>query len=268
MVLKVSTYKLKLYITTAMSSVTVKSNDQLPIDGLNKIGISKDMLKNMPVQLVDSLKRGEITPIIQTSIVASNGQTVRLPLRLQVIRDAGSGTPSLLVYPTRSEMENSLLLSSKEVDAVKAGETISKELIVNGQSRQHLIQFDGRTNSLVHIPANELKLEEKFRELESINDIHLGTQQKEQIRTGKPVELKVGDEKVTVGVDLREPHAFKVIKGDMNEWRQKQLELYDIAHPEVMGYVQTERNRWEYKQVVDREKGVHQAQTMSNGMKV
>ena len=35
----------------------------------------------------------------------------------------------------------------------------------------------------------------------------------------------------------------------MNEWnRQKQIE-YDIAHPEFVGLVQTERNRWEYQQI-------------------
>ena len=69
---------------------------------------------------------------------------------------------------------------------------------------------------------------------------------------GKPVELEVGDQKVTVGVDLREPQGFKIVKGDMEEWKRQQAIRYDDAHEGYMGYVQTDENRWEYKQVVDR----------------
>ena len=66
------------------------------------------------------------------------------------------------------------------------------------------------------------------------------------------MELEVGDQKVTVGVDLREPVGFKVMQGDMEEWKRQQAILYDDAHEGYMGYVQTDENRWEYKQVVDR----------------
>ncbi len=255
-----------------MASVTPKSYEQLPVDDLGKIGISKEMLEKMPVQFVDSLKRGEITPLVQTSVTASNGKTVTLPLRLQVVSDAATGDVKLLAYPTRKEVDNSLGLSRYEIDKVTEGEAITKELMQDGKRDMHMIQFDGRTNSLVHMPVKDLRLDERIKELESIHDIQLGTQQKEQIRTGKPVELSVGDEKVTVGVDLREPHAFKVIKGDMDEWKRREMERYDIAHPEVMGFVQTDRNRWEYKQVVDRDHGIGQNQSIgqehSKGMKI
>lgn len=88
--------------------------------------------------------------------------------------------------------------------------------------------------------------------MEKVKDIGLGWGQKEAAALGKLVELEVGDQKVTVGVDLREPQGFKVMRGDMEEWKRQQAIRYDDAHEGYMGYVQTDENRWEYKQVVDR----------------
>lgn len=243
-----------------MNIDTSTSGISLPYESLATLGLTREVLESMPAQFVDALKRGEVTPLVKTSVTASNGMVVTLPLRLQVVTDA-SGQSTLMAYPTRSQLDNSLNLSRYELEKLRDGETLSKELMMNGKREAHLIQYDGRTNSLVHTSATTLRLEECMRELESIHDIQLGSQQKEQIRLGRPVELTVGDEKVTVGVDLRDPHHFKVIKGDMDEWRRRELERYDIAHPEVMGFVKTDANRWEYQQVVNRQSG-------NNGMKM
>ena len=97
-----------------------------------------------------------------------------------------------------------------------------------------------------------VQFEKKLQETDKIKDIGLGLSQKEAVVLGKPVELEVGDQKVTVGVDLREPQGFKIVKGDMEEWKRQQAIRYDDAHEGYMGYVQTDENRWEYKQVVDR----------------
>ena len=86
--------------------------------------------------------------------------------------------------------------------------------------------------------------------MEKVNDIELGTQQKQQVREGKPVELNVGGEKVSVGIDLREPQGFKIVKGDLREWERQQKLRYDDLHPEYMGLVMTDKNRWEYQTVV------------------
>ena len=70
---------------------------------------------------------------------------------------------------------------------------------------------------------------------------------------GKPVELNVGGEKVSVGIDLREQQGFRLIKGDMKEWERQQKLRYDEIHPEYLGLVMTDKNRWEYQKVVDKQ---------------
>lgn len=42
------------------------------------------------------------------------------------------------------------------------------------------------------------------------------------------------------------------MKGDLFEWERQQKIRYDIANDGFMGYVLTDQNRWEYKQVVNK----------------
>ena len=58
---------------------------------------------------------------------------------------------------------------------------------------------------------------------------------------------------MSVGVDLREPQGFKVIKGDLKDGNGSRKIRYDELHPEYLGLVQTDNNRWEYRKVVDRQ---------------
>ena len=50
---------------------------------------------------------------------------------------------------------------------------------------------------------------------------------------------------------MKESQGFKVIQGDMKEWERQQKLRYDEQHPEYLGLVMTDKNRWEYQKVVD-----------------
>ena len=39
----------------------------------------------------------------------------------------------------------------------------------------------------------------------------------------------------------------------MKEWERQQKLRYDELHPEYLGLVQTDKNRWEYQKVVERQ---------------
>ena len=165
------------------------------------------------------------------------------------------GNPALIAYPVRAELEaerNKVLrLTPQEAGRLAKGEVIQKAVEVNGEKTQQYLQLDPETKSVIHRRVTDIEIERKLKDMEKVNDIELGTQQKQQVRDGKPVELNVGGEKVSVGIDLKEPQGFKLIKGDMKEWERQQKLRYDDLHPEYLGLVMTDKNRWEYQQVVD-----------------
>lgn len=230
--------------------------DGLPYEKLKLLGIDRDKADKLPQDVKEKLIAGEVTPLLQVSINARNGETITLPLKLQMTADK-YGNPALMAYPVRADLDESrnkiLNLSRQEAERLRNGEVLRKSIDLNGEKSNQYLQLDPETKSVIHKRITELKIEEKLRDMEKVNDIELGTQQKQAVREGKPMELNVGGEKVTVGIDLKEPQGFKVIKGDMKEWDRQQKIKYDIEHPEYMGLVMTDRNRWEYQQVVDRD---------------
>lgn len=233
-------------------SDTILSN-QLPFEQLAKLGLDRDKVEKLPQEVKEKLINGELTPLMEVSLPAKNGMVITLPLKLQLATDK-DGNPSLIAYPVQRELsiekENVLRLSRQEVDALSRGEVLQKAIDVNGEKTQQYLQLDPETKSVIHRRITEVQIEQRLKDMEKVNDIELGAQQKQQAREGKPVELNVGGEKVSVGIDLREPQGFKVVKGDLREWKRQQKLQYDEQHPEYLGLVMTDKNRWEYQKVV------------------
>ncbi len=225
--------------------------EEIPYDKLEKLGIDRRAFLSMPRNLVDPIINGKVSPIILAKMKAENGKIIELPMKIQFTRD-DDGSIKLQTYQLRKEINNEYNLTSRELNRVKAGEVIRKEIDEKGVKKMKFIQLDNETLSLIPRSIPHVRIAEKLREMEKINDIELGTNQKQAAQEGKPIELNVGGQPVTVGVDLREPQGYKIVKGDMKEWdRQKKIN-YDLANEGFMGYVQTDENRWEYQQVVNK----------------
>ena len=229
-------------------------HEALPYDKLALLGIDRDSAERLPQDVKQKLLDGEVTPLVNVSIKAHNGTTITLPLTLQLVTDK-EGNPALIAYPVKKELSldkgNELKLTSQELEALRRGDVLRRPVDVDGEKTHQYLQLDPETKSVIHRRVTEIEIEKKLRDMEKINDIELGTQQKQQVREGKPVELNVGGEKVSVGIDLREPQGFKIVKGDLREWERQQKLRYDDLHPEYMGLVMTDKNRWEYQKVVD-----------------
>ena len=226
----------------------------LPYEKLAVLGIDREKADLLPKEVKERLVSGEVTPLMQVSINARNGDTITLPVKLQLTADK-NGNPALIAYPVRAELEverNKVLrLTEQETARLRNGEVLQKAVEVNGEKTKQYLQLDPETKLVIHRKVTDIQLEQKLKDMESVNDIELGTQQKQQVREGKPIELNVGGEKVSVGVDLKESQGFKVIQGDMKEWERQQKLRYDEQHPEYLGLVMTDKNRWEYQKVVD-----------------
>lgn len=232
-----------------MKNVFLES--EVPYGKLAKLGISKEKYLSMPKELLEPLMSGKVTPLIQAHVRSQSGAEYSIPMKLQMLRDR-DGRILLMTYPVRREIANDMRLNNSELDRLRHGEVLRKEINDNGVRRMQFIQLDRETKSLIKRNIGTLKLPEQMAQLEKIKDISLGQNQKDAIREGKPVELEVGDQKVTVGVDAREPQGFKIVNGDIDEWNKRQKIRFDEANDGFMGYVMTDKNRWEYQQVVNR----------------
>ena len=222
------------------------------LEKLMQLGIDREKLELMPDGLKVSLLRGEITPVFVANMETSNGKVIQLPLKAQLVLDENNQV-MLMTYPLRKKIANELNLNQNELQRVQSGDVIRKEVDVEGERKVRFIQLDKETNSFMHRDVASVPIEAELQTRDKVKDIDLGANQKEALQEGKPIELSIGDTKVTVGVDLREPQGFKVVDGDMKEWEWLQQMRYDDAHEDFMGYVMTDENRWEYQKVVERQ---------------
>lgn len=225
--------------------------EELPYEKLAKLGISEEKLRSMPKELTVTLLEGRVTPLFVANVTAEDGKVISLPIKAQMMRDE-EGKLLLMTYPVRKDIANDLQLSDKELNRVKDGEVIRKEVEEDGGRKVKFVQLDRETRSLMFRNVGSVPIDEKLQDIEKVKDIELGANQKQAIKDGKPVEQTLDDTKVTVGVDLREPQGFKVVKGDLKEWERQQQIRYDNAHEEFMGFVMTDENRWEYRKVTER----------------
>ena len=226
------------------------TNNEIPLKDFEKAGLD---IGKMPADMLSSLMKGEISQVMEIRPVLKSGRKEALPVKLRLTRDEDNRV-TLMAYPVHRDIVNNLRLNEQEQQRLRQGETIRKEVRDGQYSRQMFIQLDKDTRCLMMRDERTIELNKRMDELEHVKDITLGQNQRQAIREGKPIELEVGDTKVTVGVDLSQNSGFKAIEGDMQEWKRKQQIAWDIANPGAVGFWQTEENRWEYKQTLDKYK--------------
>ena len=206
------------------------------------LGIDESTYNDLRASVRESLGKGSLTPLLDIRIDIGGNKVLEMPCKLQFVPD-NFGNHKLMVYPVINQLRNSTGLGQVSFNQLKKGEIL---ILTNAPFDREFIQLDRETNNFLRIKEKDLKIEEKIASYEKVRDIQLGTEQKARIVAGKPVELHIGEETVTVGLDLKSPGMFKELKGDMESWKRRKEIEYDIAHPEYLGPVHTEKNRWEF----------------------
>ena len=236
----------------------------IPFNQLEVIGLSREILEKMPEEFIRDLKSGALTALVITQIKAANGAQVEMPVKLKLGLDE-NGREKLTVFPVNREFTNELKLDNELFTRLRSGDILHYQ--------GEYLQRDPETNSILRVSDEEMKIEQRFADIEKFHDIELGIEQKNQLKNGKPVVLDIGGEEVVVDLDLKNPNFYKSLKGDLNDWEYNKKVDYDILHPEYVGVVKTDENRWEYQQIMladkfpQQELDSKQKQTVSSGMK-
>lgn len=128
-------------------------SETLPYGKLAMLGIDKEKADLLPQEVKEKLLSGEVTPLMQVSIRAQNGNAVTLPLKLQLVTDR-LGNPALMAYPVRAALETErnkvLALTEQEAERLRKGEVIQKAVDINGEKTRQYLQLDPETRSVIH----------------------------------------------------------------------------------------------------------------------
>lgn len=226
---------------------------EVPMEQLKELGIDEKAFLDLPKDALDKILTGNLSPLMKMQITNVEGKQVEFPAKFRLTRDE-QGNVNVAVQPVRKQLENKLGLTPDEIERLKNQETILKPVATREGNEMKYVQYDKDLNIVFTQKQDAISIPN------AIGDVILGTEDVERIRKGQPVELEVGDTKVTVGVDLNSRGGFRVVNGDIDMWRQKKLEQWDRITPGAQGYWKTTENGWEYQKHIEQNLGRGQKQ--------
>lgn len=242
-----------------MNMKNVFKAKEIPFGELEQYGIEKEALLDLPKKALDNLLTGRLSPLLKLTVEGKNGKRFQFPAKVKLHRNM-DGTTELRIFPAMKEIKNEFSLSEKELEKLRDNRTITKSIDRGNGTERCYLQLDKETNTVMHVKANEIHIPD------AIGEAVIGSEQKERIRNGEPVEIHLDDTTVTVGVDLNDRTGFKVINGDLDQWRMKKLIEWDRMTPGATGYWQTSENGWEYRKEMEREKEQERSKGYSRSM--
>ena len=231
--------------------------NEMPWDKLKEIGMTEEAFLDLPKDSIDRIMTGNLSPLMKMKFLDTNGNTIKLPesMRLSQSEDGvvpakfrlqreANGKVSLVIHPKKNEIDlmiGETVITEQQLKQLKEQESVRTLIRKYGKDEMCYVQLDSDLNVL-HMTS-----EKNITIPNAIGDVTIGQEIEQRLREGKPVELDVGDTKVTVGVDLNARNGFRVVEGDMDEWKQRKLEQWDRITPGIKGYWKTSENGWEYE---------------------
>ena len=245
---------------------------QIPWAELEQIGLSEEKFLDLPKGSIDRILTGNLSPLMKMQFLDKDGNALAVPecmklsqnedgvvpTKFRLVKDE-QGNVHVQLLPKRSEVDlqvGETKISKTDLARMKDQESVLTTIRKNGKDEKYYLQLDSSLNII------QMAREKDVIIPNAIGDVTIGQQQAQQIRDGKPVELEVGDTKVTIGVDLNDRNGFRIVEGDMDEWKQKKLEQWDRVTPGIKGYWKTSENGWEYELHTDLEESRTRKQTV------
>lgn len=247
--------------------------NEMPWEQLEKLGITEEKFLDFPKDSIDRIMTGNTSPLMKMKFVDNDGNAMEVPeslnlfqneegvvpTKFRLLREA-NGKVRVELMPRRNELNLMLgetAITKEQLERLKNQESVRTVIRKFGKDEMCYVQLDSELNILQMTKEKEVVIPN------AIGDVTIGTEIEQRLREGKPVELEVGDTKVTVGVDLNARNGFRVVEGDMDLWKQRKLEQWDRITPGVKGYWRTTENGWDYelhqdreqKQTIDRQSG-------------
>lgn len=241
------------------------SAEELPFAQLQKVGLSKKNVLDMPKEVLEKLLTGQMTPVVELKMEREDGRKLFLPVKLKLDRDekTGKAVASAILVSREMRLDNNLLMGKKEKQAVqnlklsedekqrlKRGEVVFKNNVPEKDAEGRI----RRTSVFVEMEKDTKSIMlKKSRDIEipnAIKGIELGMEQKKNLREGKPIQVEIGDQKITAGVDLSSPTGFNMMNGDLMQWQRKKEQQWDFFNPGAAMYLMTDQNKWELKETM------------------
>lgn len=234
--------------------------EEIPYEKLEKVGLSRQMIEDLPEDALDKVLSGQLSPVIPLNVTTDDGQTYlgRGRFSIYVKED---GEVSAKIHPVMQPIGDTMQVaklneetglveykdiptserySKQVIDQLKAGKVVQDYLYHPDGSRQHaFLQLDEETNGIIGVPSDSVK-----RNLQIVQEeLHLTKAEDNCLHNGELVTYSTDeDDLLTIGLDLHSPSGIRFALGDEKKWIEGKHRDWDKYELGVNGCWMTDDN--------------------------
>ena len=196
--------------------------EELPYETLSQFGLTREMVEDLPMNVLEDLSHGRHSPVLPIRIDDGNGNTIRERSRLAFIRK-DNGEADVVFYPVlkKSPIDK---YNERQQEQLRRGRVILADSVTaEGRRTKVFVQIDTGTNQVMSVPTQVIA-----RNLQVLADeLKLTAAEINVMQQGEPVTFVMGDEPVTVGISLNERDGIRLCRGDSQKWNEHTKREWD-----------------------------------------
>ncbi|MFG6425560.1 DUF4099 domain-containing protein [uncultured Duncaniella sp.] len=191
------------------------TEEEIPYHILNRFGLTREMIEDLPEGLGQRLRDGRTTPVLPIKVIADNGDTILAAARLSLHRNS-DGDVRVMFYPRLEKIDLSRFPEAQR-KPISGGETVISEIsLPDGKRAPAFYQIDSETNQVMAVPV--AVVDNNIRVI--ADELRLTPAEVNCLRNGKLLTTQYQDKMWTIGVSLREQPGIRVVCGDEDTWRE------------------------------------------------
>ena len=196
--------------------------EELPYETLLQFGLTREMIEDLPMNVLEDLSRGRHSPVLPIRINDGNGNTSEERSRLAFVRK-DNGEADVVFYPVlkKSPIDR---YDERQREQLRRGKVILADTVTaEGRRTKAFVQIDTGTNQVMSVPTQVMA-----RNLQVLADeLKLTAAEISVMQQGEPVTFVMGDEPVTVGISLHERDGIRLCRGDSRKWSEQTKREWD-----------------------------------------
>ena len=182
--------------------------NEIPYSKLESIGLSQEMVDDLPEMVMKKMLEGLWTPVLPISVDLGDGVQRTIQARIKLERR--NGIVDILIAP-RSEMADLEDFTPEEQNTLRSGKIIIAKM---PGKEQCFVQLDDKTNRVFYIPVS--LMEDNLNTLQ--NELELSNEQVAQMCTGSIISIDKQEGIFTFGFGFLADGGIKVVSGDREEY--------------------------------------------------
>lgn len=201
---------------------TIFEINEIPYGKFERIGLTQEMVDDLPELVMKKLLDGHWTPVLPVSIDIGDG--VRRTIQARIKLERRNDFVDILIAP-RSEMAELEDFTPEEQNMLRSGKVIIAKM---PGKEQCFVQLDDKTNRALYIPVS--LMEDNLASLK--NEMELSNEQVAQVCTGNIISIDKQEGTFTFGLDFLADGGIKVVSGDRKEYdsiASRELPTYNFG---------------------------------------